>query len=93
MYLSGMQLGVAPKIEHQNYMCLEGLGLCVQNMIIVSISSIINIIARDLYDQLMNMETFTCVMNKRFIRAPNMYEENGYELEKILEVIKSFTIF
>ena len=69
MYLSGMQLGVAPKIEHQNYMCLEGLGLCIQNMIIVS--SIINIIVRDLYDHLMNMETFARVMNKR-----------SYELQK-----------
>ena len=61
------------KNGHQNDMCLEEIGLCVQNMSTI-LSSIINIIGGDLYDHSITTRIFTLI----FDTNSKNYEESGY---------------
>lgn len=57
------------KNGHQNYMCLKGIRLHPQNMLII-LNSMVNMIWGNLYDHLTSMRTFTLPMKKMFIRGP-----------------------
>ena len=54
------------KNKYKKDMCLKEIGLCAQNMITI-LSSTINIIGGDLYNELMSTRIFTSMMNKIFI--------------------------
>ena len=55
-------------------MCLEEIGICIQNMIISIVGSICEIIVgggegEDLYDLLINMRIFMLIISQIFVRV------------------------
>ena len=73
------------KNGHQQGMHLKEIGLRVQNLLVIRLSSIVNMIfgggrpggkgGGELYDQLMSMRIFTLIMNKIFMIAPKIMRQ------------------
>jgi hypothetical protein len=72
LYLSGMKFGMVPRTYTKETFELKITRLHVEIMITI-LGSILNTIARDLYDHLMT----TFMMNKTLIRAPKIERKMG----------------